>query len=180
MGPPKLFSPRQVAVVREAVTMSEDVVSDIFKLSHSQWLRHRYDVRTLAQLNADEVLDGPFAQVTRYRGQRPGTSLGSGAYDFYKICLQDHVILETLKMHPDLSCFTFILYIVVHELIHIVRFGRFAQSFEASVEETLAEEARVHRLTRDILQVLPVPGRDGVLRFFAQWHGAIDALQSPG
>ncbi len=158
--------------------MAEDVVSDTFKLSHSQWLRHRYDVRTRAHLNPDEVLDGPFAQVTRYRGQRPGTSLGSAAYDFYKICLQDHVILKTLDRHPELEFAAFILYVVVHELIHIVRFGRFAQNFEASAEETLAEEARVHRMTRDIIQPMPVPGRDEVLRFFAHWHGTIDALQS--
>ena len=42
-----------------------------FKMSASQWLRHRYDVRTQVQLSDEEVVGhGPFAQVIRYQGPK--------------------------------------------------------------------------------------------------------------
>jgi len=170
------FTNRQVESVREAVTKAEEVVSDTFKLSSGQW---RYDVKTLAQLTADETVSGPMAQVIRTRKQRRGSCLVSHGYDVYEICLQDHAILDTLERNPELDLFALVLYIVVHELIHIERFTRFKQNFEASAEETLAEEARVHGLTREIIRELPMAGIEGVLHFFSRWHGPIDALQTP-
>ena len=52
----------------------------------------------------------------------------------------------------DLQLFAFVLYIGVHELIHIVRFGYFLQGFVATAAEMMAEETRVHRLTREIVR----------------------------
>ena len=80
----------------QAVTMSEELVSNYFKMSANQWLHPKYDVKTLADLSNAEIVDGPFAQIIRYEGQRSGSSLGSESYDFYKICLQDHTILSTI------------------------------------------------------------------------------------
>jgi hypothetical protein len=100
--------------------------------------------------------------------------------DVYLICLQDHAILKALEAQPELDLFALVLYVMVHELIHIERFSRFKQNFQATPEETRSEEARVHRLTRDIVQTLPVAGMDAVLDFFAHWHGPIDALHAPG
>ncbi len=176
MAPPNTFTDEQLRTVNEAMARAEEVVSEAFKMSASQWLRHRYDVRTQVQLSAEEVVCGPFAQVIRYQGQRPGTSLGSGAYDFYKICLQDHAILGLLERRIELQLFAFVLYIGVHELIHIVRFGYFLQGFVATAAEMMAEETRVHRLTREIVRPLPEPGIDAVLNFFAHWHAPIDGL----
>ena len=98
----KTFSPRQIEIVNNAVAMAEELVSNYYKMSASQWLGPRYDVRTLAQLIKEEIIDGPFAQIIRYRGQRRNTSLGSATYDFYKICLQDHTIRSTLDGTPGI------------------------------------------------------------------------------
>ena len=176
MAPAITFSDQQLETVNNAVARAEEVVSEAFKMSASQWLRHRYDVRTRQHLADDELVDSPFAQVIRYRGQRLDTSLGSAAYDFYMICLQDHAILASLEQHPDLDLFAFVLYIVVHELIHIVRFGRFWQNYEASADEMLVEEGRVHRQTREIIRPLPEAGIQAVLGFFAHWHSPIDVM----
>lgn len=175
----RTFAPDQIENVNSAVAMAEEVVSNRYKMSTSQWLRRRYDVKTRVQLTATEVVEGPFAQVIRYRGQRRDTSLGSNAYDFYQICLQDHAILATLDQQRDLDLFPLVLYIVVHELIHIVRFSQFLQNFEATEEEMMAEEARVHRLSREFVAPLPVAGIRPVLAFFARWHRPIDGLQTP-
>ncbi len=175
----KTFSPRQIEIVNNAVAMAEELVSNYYKMSASQWLGPRYDVRTLAQLINEEIIDGPFAQIIRYRGQRRNTSLGSATYDFYKICLQDHTIRSTLDGTPGIELFPFSLYIVTHELIHIVRFSKFLQSFDASSEERMAEEKRVHRRTHDILHPVQIEGLLKVLEFYNDWRVAYEDLRSP-
>jgi hypothetical protein len=164
------FSAAQIHGVNQAVTMAEELVSNYYKMSLNEWLRPKYDVRTIAELSPDEIVDGPYAQLIRYQGQRKGSSLGSGSYDFYKICIQDHTILEAMIKRPELSLVAFCLYIVTHELIHIVRFSRFLQNFEASAEEKWAEEKRVHTITHRILSEVPMPEMNQVLAYYQQWR----------
>jgi len=159
--------------------VAEELVSNFYKLSDNQWLHARYDVKTLADLAPDEVVDGPFAQIIRYEAQRRDSSLGSGAYDFYKICIQDHAILGATEETPDLQLFPFALYIGTHELIHIVRFSKFLQNFNAPQAERLSEENRVHALTREILEGLSTPGLDRVLEFYRRWQPPFEGLQNP-
>lgn len=174
----KEFSSDQIKTINKAVEMAEELVSNFYKMSASEWLRPKYDVKTLADLNPDEILNEPFAQIIRYKGQRKDTSLGSSAYDFYKICLQDHSILLTLDRTSDLQLFPFTLYIVTHELIHIVRFNKFLQNFDASPNEKMAEEARVHDDTHQILKDVQVQGLSAVLDFYHQWRQPIDRLHN--
>jgi len=168
------FSEEQLQAVNQAVLLAEELVSNHYKMSSSQWLGPRYDVKTLVELEQDEIIDGPFAQIIRYRGRRNNTTLESSTYDFYKICLQDHTVLKTLQDHGELALFAFTTYIITHELIHIVRFGKFLQGFEASARERQAEEARVHERTHRILQPLRLEGLPEVLGFFENWRGAYD------
>jgi hypothetical protein len=164
------FTDEQLSIVTQAVGIAEELVSNHYKMSASQWLRPKYDVKTLAELEPPEVVDGPFAQIIRYQGQPKAASLTSSAYDFYKICLQDHAVLSALRQHPDLHLLPFALYIITHELIHIVRFSRFLQGFDASADERLAEEQRVHARTHDILIGLKLPGLSDVLDFYSDWR----------
>lgn len=164
------FTPEQLPIVTQAVGIAEELVSNHYKMSASQWLRPKYDVKTLAELEPPEIVDGPFAQIIRYQGQPKAASLTSSAYDFYKICLQDHAVLSALRQHPDLHLLPFALYIITHELIHIVRFSRFLQGFDASADERLAEEQRVHARTHDILIGLKLPGLSDVLDFYSDWR----------
>jgi hypothetical protein len=173
------FNSDQLKIVNNAVAMSEELVSNHYKMSASQWLRPKYDVKTLADLNRNEIVEGPFAQVVRYVGKRHGSQLGSGTYDFYKICLQDHAILGALKQNDQLELLPFTIYIVTHELVHIVRFSKFLQSFDASAEEKLVEEARVHRETQRILSQIQLVGLRAVLDFYSTWQQPLEDLQSP-
>lgn len=164
------FTSRQVAVVNRAAGMAEELVSNHYKMSASEWLRPKYDVKTLAGLAPHEVVDGPFAQIIRYRGQPHDAILGSSTYDFYKICLQDHTILATLRVNPSLSLLPFTVYVISHELIHIVRFSRFLQGFDATPAERLEEEKRVHAVTNEILSSRKIEGLHAVLDFFGDWR----------
>ncbi len=164
------FDAAQILIVNQVVAMAEELVSNYYKMSLNQWLRPKYDIKTIAELSPDEIVDGPYAQLVRYQGQRKGSSLGSGSYDFYKICIQDHTILATLTQQPELSLAAFCLYIITHELVHIVRFSKFLQNFNASADEKLAEEKRVHGITYHILSEVPMPEMSHVLAYYQQWR----------
>jgi len=172
------FKDEELTIVNNAVAMAEELVSNHYKMSASQWLRPKYDVKTLADLAEDEIVSGPFAQIIRYEGKLKDGVLGSSAYDFYKICIQDHAILEILKERPEIGLSPFALYVVTHELVHIVRFSRFLQNFNASEIEKLIEERRVHGITHDILDPLKTSGLVAVLDFYGTWRPPFDGLKT--
>lgn len=171
------FNPEQIGIVNNAVALAEELVSNYYKMSASQWLHRRYDIKTLSDLAPDEVVEGPFAQIVRYEGRHRNRALGSSTYDLYKICLQDHAILAVLEQQQDLHLLPFVLYIVTHELIHIVRFSRFLQHFDAAPDERLAEEKRVHQKTHKILEPCSVPGLGEVLEFYNEWRIPYDGMK---
>lgn len=164
------FTGDHLLVLNRSVAMAEELVSNAYKMSASQWSRHRYDVKTMVELNEREILNGPFAQIIRYVGYKDDATLSSAAYDYYEICLQDHAILRTLGKFPELSLSPFLLYVMTHELIHIVRFSRFLQSFEAPPGEKMAEEIRVHARTHEILASVRLQGLEQVLDFYYNWQ----------
>ncbi|MCJ8501939.1 hypothetical protein [Desulfatitalea alkaliphila] len=165
-------------LINQAVTLSEELVSNHYKMSASQWLHRRYDVKTLAELNPHEIVDGPFAQIIRYEGQRKGSELGSEVYDFYKVCLQDHAILNALQSNTDLALLPFALYIICHELVHIVRFSKFLQSFDATAAEKLAEEHRVHAITHQIVTPVRMDGIEPVIAYYERWRTPLEDLNA--
>jgi hypothetical protein len=177
MEPLVTFNPEQIGIVNKAVALAEELVSNYYKMSASQWLHRRYDIKTLTELDPDEVVEGPFAQIVRYEGRHRDRALGSSTYDLYKICLQDHAILAALEQKPNLQLLPFVLYIVTHELIHIVRFSRFQQYFDAAPDERLAEEKRVHVKTHEILEPCRVPGLGEVLEFYNEWRIPYDGMK---
>jgi hypothetical protein len=174
----KRFRPEQIFAVGEASAMAEELVSEAYRISPGQWLKNRYDVKTLVELSQNEILDGPFAQIIRYRAQKGETLLGSSSYDFYKICLQDHAILAALGLRKELQLFPLALYILCHELIHIVRFSRFLQAFEDTQAGRMAEENRVHAKAMEILSPLRIPGIETLLCFCRNWKAPVDTPDS--
>ncbi|MBF0395273.1 MAG: hypothetical protein HQK78_00700 [Desulfobacterales bacterium] len=155
----KQFSHEEIQIVNNAVALAEELVINFYKISINQQVK--YDIKTVADLSPNEIAHGPFAQIIRYSGQRKDRVLGSSAYDFYKICVQDHAILAIAKHENNQNgflLFPLILYIITHELVHIIRFSRFLQNFEATEEEKLLEEKRVHAKTREILKDVDIVG----------------------
>ena len=171
------FQENELKVVNEAVAIAEEITSNAYKMSSAEWRGQRYDVKTLADLAPGEIVHGPFAQIIRYVGRKAETWLSSSEYDFYKICLQDHTILSALKKFPQLRLLPFTLYIVTHELIHVIRFAKFLQAFDASAKEKIIEEARVHEKTQAILRPTKTPGMDVVFDFYRAWQTPIDDLR---
>jgi hypothetical protein len=46
------FSGHQIKIVNQTVSLAEELVSNHYKMSASQWLRPKYDVKTLVDLAA--------------------------------------------------------------------------------------------------------------------------------
>jgi hypothetical protein len=104
--------------------------------------------------------------VAKYKGCPANSSLQSAWFDFYRVCLQDHNILSTLEASPELSLFPLLLYIVTHELVHVIRFSQFLALFEAAEAEKTREELLVHRLTQEILRPLNFLGLSPIIHYY--------------
>lgn len=162
----RLFQPQQKELLKEAALIAEEVTFDFFKLSQAYWRRTPYDILTLEGLSREEISPHAHAVLAKYQGCPPNSSLQSAWFDFYRVCLQDHNILKSLDASPHLSLFPLLLYIVTHELVHVIRFSQFQALFEASGGDMVREEARVHHLTQKILAPLNFVDLPAVVRYY--------------
>jgi hypothetical protein len=172
-----MFNSPNLKKVEDAVLLSEELVNNYYKMSSEQWLKNRYDVKTAKDLAPNEIVDGPFAQVMKYEGRKKEFPLGSSSFSFYTICLQDRRILLTVEGNKDLLLEPFLIYILTHELVHVIRFLKFDQRYEKPLrpDHTLEEERLVHNLTYKILSPVKVIGLETVFKFYKDWrmeHGA--------
>ena len=160
------FNSDQLETVKQAVSVAEDIISDRFQLTISSWKKYRYDIQTLRGLTEDEIVSDVFAQIVRCARPTPPEGLRLG--DFYRICIQDHNILAALNREPKLKLFPLMLYVLTHELVHIVRFYKFYQFFEADENARSAEEVRVHRITYEMLRNLNLSDLAPIIDFYAR------------
>jgi len=167
----KYFNREELLKVDEAVKISEELVNNFFKMSSGQWLRNRYDIKTAKDLDGHEYVQGPFAQVIKYEARKKEAPLGSSSYTLYKVCLQDDSILSTIQKE-NLLLEPFLLYILSHELVHIIRFSKYKQRYENKNEAdvTLDEERLVHFLTHEILKPFTIHGLMKVFDFYKDWR----------
>lgn len=160
------FSPAEIILLGQAIEIAEEVTSNHFKISTSQWRHYRYDIQSLSNLQEEEITDLAFAQIRRYAcipEQRPSATKHG---EFFKICLQDHVIRHATKRDRPIQLLPLATYIVTHELIHVIRFSRFIQRFETKASERDQEELRVHSLTHDLLKNQKIKALREVLNAF--------------
>lgn len=160
------FQQHEIDVLRQAIEISEDLISDFYKISTSEWKRYRYDIQTLRDLQEEEITDTAFAQIRRYIRCPQQKLRGSESGDFFKICLQDHLIRQAIQRDAHIRLLPLTTYIVTHELIHVVRFAKFLQRFYTTEAEREAEEIRVHSLTHQMLEPLKIQGLGDVLDAF--------------
>ena len=165
------FDNQELLKVDEAVKVAEELINNHFKMSSGQWLKSRYDIKTAKDLIGHEFVDGPFAQVIKYEGRKKNAPLGSSSFSFYKVCLQDSAILSTIYNTPALALEPFLLYILTHELVHVVRFLKFKHRYENKNEAdvTLDEERTVHFLTHKILKPVSILNLSQVFEFYKDW-----------
>jgi hypothetical protein len=154
-----------MAALSQAVEVAEERVSDYFHLSGASWGRYPYQVRTGAELRPREVSSQALAQVLKLR--RPPLGGEWRAKDFYRICLQDHNLLGVVRREGAAELLLpLLVYVLAHELVHVVRFGRFQHLFEADEKQRAREETVVHGISREILRPVRLPHLGRVLELY--------------
>ncbi len=144
-------------ILAEKSALAEELVFEHFKLSSRLFKRLNYDVVF--------VEDWPFeegAYAALFKAEEPRShSLGNETY---------LVFVPKGKSIPFSRAFlpSFMLYILVHELIHIVRFLRYeAFYYTKDLGKRLEEEVRVHEAAVRALRPLSfLPGLWEVLQYF--------------
>ncbi len=172
------FGPYEEAILSQAAVVAEESVSDFFHITESFWSENPYELRTAKYLQPGEISHCCLAQVLKMRSPPAGGRLR--ARDFYRICLQDHSLMALVQrdkrvelMHPLL------VYILAHELVHIVRFFKHFHLFEADLSQRRHEETKVHALTAEALGRIKLPGLDRVIRLYeSHYAGVVDFAQA--
>lgn len=161
----KFFSENELNLLSEVISRSEEMTADFYKMSHSDWKKIKYDFKTLKELRDHETVPDVFAQVVKYDARPWGSPFNSSVYTVYRICIQDNTILDRIERYKILRE-PFLFYIIIHELVHVVRFSKYIKKFEADEEEMLSEEKKVHEITRNIMEKNTIHGRKEVFDFF--------------
>ena len=123
----RYFNAAQLPLTNKAFNDAEKLVSRNFRISEEQLKRNRYDVKTLAYLEQHEIKEGAFAHLCKYAYEKPADSpeKNKESFDFYRICLQDNIILDAVERANSFIKFNpLMLYIAAHELIHVLRFAQ--------------------------------------------------------
>lgn len=153
------FSPLQVSRIKGVFGQAERLAGRYFHLTDEQMRAQRYDLKTLAHLESHEVDDKAFAHLCKYSIRKEEQAEKPRTYELYRICLQDNRILGAIeRAHSFIRLESLMLYIAVHELVHVIRFASGMADFEAPHAERLQEERKVDKITRTVLD--PVADKD--------------------
>ncbi len=155
------FEPMHILVLDEAVMVAEELVSDHFSLTSSQWLKNPYEIRTLAQVEKWEYPGEAYAHLVRYSRPLREKQTGADSAVFYRVCLHDHNILMKTEGGRFEVLSPFLIYVMTHELVHIVRFALYDSHPSVSFGRE-EEEKRVDKVTREILRSARIKGMNWV------------------
>jgi len=151
----KFFSSQEWSLIESSVLKAEELAGEYFKITSFGPDKYVYEVVTLKDARAEEIEPGNFAHLIRYMRVKPGPGHSRKPERYYRILLQDVEILNCIGRHEaDFGMDALLLYVLTHELIHVVRFERFQQAVEVEKEKREKEESAVHKITGEIL--LPI------------------------
>jgi hypothetical protein len=169
---PVRFGTAEFEVLSEVQPIAEELVGEHFHVT-SFGPQHRcYEVVTLAT-GPDECREPTaLAKLCRYDRQERAIGGGQHVARFYRIGLQDDRLLARAFEGLDLRAL--LLYVMTHELIHVVRFESYQIHFEATGLAREREERIVHGLTEQVLAPLKRSRVDEVARGLAA--GGVDVL----
>ena len=171
------FDSQEILTVSKALEIAEEKIGDYYQFSSGQWRRHRFDVKTLTDLRDYEITPNAFALLNKCSRAIDGYESKTRSRDFYFICLQDHRILWALKRDRQIELLPLLVYILTHELVHIVRFCNFSQRFEILGTDRDKEERIVHATTYEILRDLCLKNMDYLLDSYLG-HRTFDPVMS--
>lgn len=153
------FSAPQKDMVFKALVEAEERTTDYYCIPPFRWEQLRYDLLTREDHGWEPMPEPMLARVRLLERTDPKNS-----FDFYRIELNDPNILsaaarENLLLSAKL--YPFLVYILTHEMVHLVRLSTILDDLHAGGHAGCEEEeSRVQDVARRILSgydsVLPV------------------------
>jgi hypothetical protein len=146
------FSHEQMLLAKQSFKEAEVLTQRYFHIDEEERKFQHYDVKTRAFLDEHEICSNTFAHLFKYEWDKEKCE-NEEAITFYRICLQDDVILDAVKRGSTFVRLPhLLLYIATHELVHVIRFERGEGDFYATGNEKIREEEIVHRTTSGLLK----------------------------
>jgi hypothetical protein len=136
--------------ISRAAKLAENLTCDFFSLPSNEWKTNPYRILTIRNVSRDFHIDQVFAHVVRIQSPNKASLKDKGP-DKYGVVLQDPYILRELFRTESLDLWPLALYVMTHELTHIVRFKKFDVNFFSCESGRSHEETVVDQLTRDML-----------------------------
>ena len=163
------FNKEQYHWVGEVLEVAETLTGKHFRVDLEDAERFPYDLQTLANLRDREKTRRALAQVCKYEYQSQRAQFRDGGKEFYRICLQDDKILNRVWAEGESLLKPLLLYVVTHELIHVIRFSIEPKKFYLPWKEKKIEEREVHGKTYEILKSFGEPQVDRLLEIYRPW-----------
>jgi hypothetical protein len=141
------FSPPQRSLAFQALDEAEERTSGYYCIPPFRWEQLRFDLLTQADHGWE-----PFPEPTLARVRRLQRVNRKRAFDFYRIELNDRGILEAAhRENFTRDLYPFFVYILTHEMVHMVRLSSILDEPDTLVPCNEPEEQRVQRIARRIL-----------------------------
>jgi hypothetical protein len=147
--PSVFFNDRERKLVISALTEAEERTSRYYCIPPRHWQRLQYDLITGKDLGWEPLPETALARVQRVAQINARRRVPA---DFFRIQLNDPSILSAAKREnlvPDI--YPFLVYIITHEMVHLVRLGTILDGAESPPSPAEVEEDRVERISRQIL-----------------------------
>lgn len=161
-----LFTQKDISTISKAAALAENLTQQYFN-SAEEWKREPYLLFTLQQVGKQLYERHAFANVIQV------TPKSASARSRYGIILQDpNILLALLRSHFH-DLWTLGLFVLTHEMVHILRFRKYNVDFFASQHERDKEEKIVHAITREILA--GAGNTDYIIKLFEQASVGCDA-----
>ncbi len=161
------FGSQELRAVRRAVPLAQELTGQHFGLPDDWFERTSHEVCTARDLRPFELLGpGVLAQIRRVHRLRPVPAGPCPALcPHYRICLQDHNLLDRLREHPGARLGDLLVAVLTHEYVHLVRFCRYECPYRPVRDEAWRrEEHEVNRVTRKVLRAGPASLREAAER----------------
>ncbi len=159
------FSENQRKLALQAVDEAEEFTSRYYCIPPFRRQQLQYDLVTRGDHGWEPLPDPILASLQCFQGF---SRISKKARDFYRIQLNDPTILTAAEReHLGSDIYAFLIYILTHEMVHLVRISSLWDVPHPATHTPEFEELRVHQIANKILSSTRYPNLKPVLDKFS-------------
>jgi hypothetical protein len=144
-----VFSQTHRKILARAIDEAEIRTAGYYCIPPRGWQCLRYDLITRSDYEWEPI---PESALARIQQLQQVSARRRECADFFRIQLNDVSILSAARRENlESDLYPFFVYILTHEMVHMVRLGTILNDKELLRSEVESEENRVDRISRQIL-----------------------------